>query len=95
MVPCVDGSVLARFGERGRAVLFEVIAAVGVAILVDVIVDEGMGGGEFLQGLYISEHRHRCFSPPERLVEILGPIVEPPATDLRLSITDHIHRCAV
>ncbi len=46
--------MLARFGERGRAVLFEVIAAVEVAILVDVIVDEGMGGGEFLQGLYIS-----------------------------------------
>ncbi len=87
--------MLARFGERGRAVLFEVIAAVEVAILVEVIVDEGMGGGEFLQGLYISELRHRCFSSPERLVGVLGPIVELPATDLRLSSTDHIHRCAV
>jgi hypothetical protein len=86
---------LTPFSDRGRAVLFEVIAAVEVAILFEVIADGGMGGGEFLHGLYISELRHRCFSSPERLVGILGPIVEPPATDLRLSITDQFHRCAV
>jgi hypothetical protein len=83
---------LTPFSERGRAVLFEVIAAVEVAILVEVIVDGGMDGGEFLPGLYISELRHRCFSSPERLVGILGPIVEPLATGLRRSMTDHIHR---
>jgi hypothetical protein len=56
---------------------------------------EAWAAANFLQGHYISELRHRCFSSPERLVGILGPIVEPPATDLRPSITDHIHSCAV
>ena len=39
-------------GVRGSAVLLEDIAAVQVAVLVEVVVDRGMGGGEFLQGLY-------------------------------------------
>ncbi len=56
------------FSERGSAVLLEDIAAVEVADLVEVVVDRGMGGGEFLQGLYISELRHRSFSSSERLV---------------------------
>ena len=56
------------FSERGSAVLLEDIAAVEVAVLVEVVVDRGMGGGEFLQGLYISELRHRSFSSSERLV---------------------------
>ena len=59
---------LTPFNECGNAVLFEDIAAVEVAILVEVVVDRGMGGGEFLQGLYISELRHRSFSSSERLV---------------------------
>ncbi len=46
---------LTPFSERGSAVLLEDIAAVEVAVLVEVVVDRGMGGGEFLQGLYISE----------------------------------------
>ena len=66
------------FSERGSAVLLEDIAAVEVAVLVKVVVDRGMDGGEFLQGLYISELRHRSFSSSERLVGILGSIVEPP-----------------
>ncbi len=59
---------LPPFSERGSAILLEDIAAVGVAVLVEVVVDRGMGGGEFLQGLYISELRHRSFSSSERLV---------------------------
>ncbi len=34
-----------------------------MAILIEVIVDRGVGGGEFLQGLYISELRHRYRLP--------------------------------
>ena len=68
---------LPPFSERGSAVLLEDIAAVEVAVLVEVVVDRGMGGGEFLQGLYISELRHRSFSSSEGLVGILGSIVEP------------------
>ncbi len=39
---------LMPISKRSGAVLFEDIAAVGVAILVEVVVDRGMGGGEFL-----------------------------------------------
>ncbi len=42
---------LTPFSERGSAVLLEDIAAVEVAVLVEVVVDRGMGGGEFLQGV--------------------------------------------
>ena len=56
------------FSERGGAGLLEDFAAVQMALLIEVIVDRGVGGGEFLQGLYISELRHRSFSSSERLV---------------------------
>jgi hypothetical protein len=52
-----------------------------MAVQVEVVVDRGMDGGEFLQSHYISELRHRTFSSPERLVGILGSIVEPPTPD--------------
>ncbi len=65
---------LTPFSERGSAALLEGIAAVEVAVLVEVVVDRGMGGGEFLQGPHIFEFRHRSFSPSERLVGILGSI---------------------
>ena len=72
--------------------MFENVAAVEVAILVEVVVDRGMGGGEFLQGLYVPEPRHRSFSSSERLVRILGSIVEPPTALLIGSIADYLHR---
>ncbi len=59
---------LTPFSERGSAVLLEDISAAEVALLIEVIVDRGVGGGEFLQSLYISELRHRSFSSSERLV---------------------------
>ena len=86
---------LTPFSERSSAVLLEDIAAVEVAVLVEVVVDRGMGGGEFLQGLYISELRHRCFSSSKRLVGILSPIVEPPTADLIGSIANYLHRRSV
>ncbi len=59
---------LTPFSERGSAVLLEDIAAVEVAVLVEVVVDRGLGSSELLQDLYISELRHRSFSSSERLV---------------------------
>ncbi len=56
------------FSERGSAVLLEDIATVEVAILVEVVVERGVDGGEFLEGPWISELRHRSFSSSERLV---------------------------
>jgi hypothetical protein len=39
---------LTPFSERGRTVLFEDVAVVEVAVVVEVIVDRGVGGGKFL-----------------------------------------------
>jgi hypothetical protein len=39
-----------------------------VALLIEVVVKRGMDGSELLQGLYVSEFRHRPLSSPERLV---------------------------
>jgi hypothetical protein len=47
------------FGQGGSAVLLEDIATVEVAVVVEVVVDWGVGGSEFLQGLYVPELRHR------------------------------------
>jgi len=47
--------------------------------MVEVVVDRGVGGGKLLQGLYGPELRHRSFSSSERLVGILGSVVEPTA----------------
>ncbi len=52
--------------------MLEDVAAVEVTVLIEMIMDRGMGGGEFLQGPYISELRHRSFSSPERLVGVFG-----------------------
>ena len=40
-------------GQGGGPGLFENIAAVEMAFVVEVVVDRGMNGGEFLQGLYV------------------------------------------
>ena len=48
--------------------LLEDVAVAEVAIVVKVIVDRGVDGGEFLQGLDVSEFRHCPFPSSERLV---------------------------
>jgi len=59
---------LAPFGQRGRAVLLEVVAGDEVAIEVEEVVDRGVGGSLLLQGLDVPEIRHGAFSSSERLV---------------------------
>jgi hypothetical protein len=81
--------------ECGSAVLLEDFAAVQVAVLVEVIVDRGMGSGKLLEGFHVPELRHSSFSSSERLVGILSPIVEPPTTLLIGSIADYFHRRSV
>ena len=63
-----SGCELTPLGQRGEAVLLEDVAAAEVAIVVKVIVDRGMDGGEFLQGLDVPEFRHCPFPSSERLV---------------------------
>ena len=50
---------LAPFGQRGSAVFFEGFAAVEMTFEIEMIVDRGVNGREFLQGFYVPEFRHR------------------------------------
>jgi hypothetical protein len=59
---------LTPFRESGSAVLLEDVAAVEVTVLVEVVVDRGMGGGELLESFQFPEFRHRSFSSSEWLV---------------------------
>jgi hypothetical protein len=63
-----SGCQLTPLGQRGGAVLLEDVAAVEVTVVVKVIVDRGVDGGEFLQGLDVPEFRHCPFPSSERLV---------------------------
>ena len=63
-----SGCQLTPLGQRGGAVPLEDVASAEVAIVVKVIVDRGVDGGEFLQGLDVPEFRHCPFPSSERLV---------------------------
>ncbi len=63
-----SGRQLTPLGQGGGTVLFEDVAVVEVAVVVEVIMDRGVDGGKFLQGLYVPEPRHRILSSPERLM---------------------------
>ena len=79
-------------GQGGGSVLFENIASVEMAVVVEVVVDRSMDGGEFLQGLYVPEFGQCPFPSSERLVRVLGPVVEPTTAGLGGRIADHLQR---
>jgi hypothetical protein len=54
--------------QGGRTVLFEDVAGVDVAVVVEVVVDRGMGGGKLLESFHVPELRRRSFSSLEWLV---------------------------
>jgi hypothetical protein len=56
------------FGQSGRTVLLENVAAVEVAFLIKMVVDGGVSGSKLLQGIDVPEPGHRAFSSSERLV---------------------------
>ena len=82
-------------GQGGGSVLFENVAAVEMALVVEVVVDRGVDGGEFLQGLDVSEPRHRPFPTSKRMMRVFRPVVEPTTAGLGGRVTDHIHRSTV
>ena len=63
-----SGRQLTPLGRSDRAFLFEDVAAVEVTVLVEVIVERGVNGGEFLQGPDVPEFRHCTLSSSERLM---------------------------
>jgi hypothetical protein len=56
------------FGKGGRAVEFEILAAMKMTFLIEMVVDRSMNGGEFLKRFHVSEFRHRARSSSERLM---------------------------
>ena len=52
---------LTPLGQSGSPMLFEDVASVEIALVIEVVVDRGMDGCELLQGLYIPESRHRLW----------------------------------
>ena len=50
--------------------MFENVAAVEMALVAEVVVDRGVDGSEFLQGLEVSEPRHRPFPPSKRCCQL-------------------------
>ena len=63
-----SGRQLTPLGQGGRTVLFEDVAGVDVAVVVEVVVDRGMGGGKLLESFHVPELRHHSFSSSEQLV---------------------------
>lgn len=63
-----SGRQLTPLGQGSRAVLLEDVAAVEVTVEIEMIVDRGVDRGEFLQGIYVPELRHRTLPSSEWLV---------------------------
>ena len=59
------------------------------------VVDRGVGGGEYLKCLHVPEFSHRPFTSSKRLMRVFRPIVAPAPALLRRRIPDRHHRCAV
>ena len=66
-----------------------------MALLVEMVVDGGMNGGEFLQTSHAAEPLHGPFSSSKRQVRILRPIVQPAARFLLVGVADVLHRRAI
>ena len=66
-----------------------------MTVEVEVVVGRGVGGGELPQGPDVPEASHGALSSSERLVGILGSIVEPATAELAAFNTDFFHRRTV
>ena len=96
--PAIQASQAASRRHSAKAaarVCLKISLAVEMAFVAEVVMDRGTDGGEFLQGLYVPEIGHCRFPSSERLVRVLGPVVEPPTTGPGGRIADHSHRSSV
>ena len=59
---------LAPLGESGGTVELEIVSAVERALLVEMVADGGMNGGEFLQTSHAAKPLHGPFSSSKRQV---------------------------
>ena len=86
---------LPPLGESGGSAGLEVLASGEAAVLVEVVGDGGVDGGEELKRLHPPEAEHRPLSSPERRVRVLDPVVRVPCRMLTLTRTEFPKRCSV
>jgi hypothetical protein len=77
---------LAPLSESGGTVQLEIVPAVERALLIEMVVDGGMNGDEFLQTLHAAEPLHDSLRSSKQKVGILSPIVQPAASFLIVCI---------
>jgi hypothetical protein len=77
---------LAPLSESGGTVQLQIVPAVERALLIEMIVDGGMNGDEFLQTSHAAEPLHGLLPSSKRKVEILSPIVQPSVSFLLAGI---------
>ena len=63
-----------------------------MAFVVEMVVDRGVGGSEFLERFHLSKSQHGMFSSSERQVAVLHPVVFPPAHFTAIEIAQFTHR---
>jgi hypothetical protein len=83
---------LAPLSESGSTVKLEIVPAVERALLIEMVVDGGMNGDEFLQTSHAAEPLHGSLRSSKRKVGILSPIVQPAASFPLVGIADFLHR---
>lgn len=66
-----------------------------MALLVEVVMDGRMNGGEFLQTSHFPKQDHSPFSSSKRQVRILSTIVQPAARFLFRYVSNVLHSSAV
>ena len=86
------GSELLPLGQGGRAAIFESWSIDAVTFGAEVIVDIGVDGSEFLQGLWLSESQHCSLSLSNSQMAVPHAIVGT-AADLLLSGIAQLDHC--
>jgi hypothetical protein len=65
---CSGTAKLTPLGKSSGAIALDVGSTDEVALLIEVVVDRGMGGGELLQAAHPPEELHRPLSSSQRLI---------------------------
>ena len=86
---------LTPLGKSGGAVQLEIVSAVEVALVVEVIMDRGVNGGKFLQASHAPKTLHRLFSSSQWQMRVLGPVVQPAAGRLEFYRSQLSQRCPI
>jgi hypothetical protein len=83
------------FVERGGAVQFEIISAVEMALQIEVVVDGGVEGGEFLQASNPPETEHGTLPSSEWKMGVFRSVVSPPTGPLKIGAAEFTQRRAI